>query len=56
MNKFFFTPFIIVFIYSVTVFGGIASADSAQKVSEFLLGKTFLTQTFAEESARELAV
>ena len=49
MNKFFFTSFILVFIYSVTVLGGVAYADSSQKLRDFLRGKPFLTQTFEDE-------
>ena len=49
MNKFFFTSFILVFIYSVTAFGEIASADPAQTLAEFLHSKSFLTKTFEDE-------
>ena len=49
MNKFFFTSFILVFVYSVTAFGGVATADSAQTLGEFLRNKSFLTKTFEDE-------
>ena len=49
MNKFFFTAFILVFIYSITAFGEVASADPAQALGEFLHSKSFLKKTFEDE-------
>ena len=49
MNKFFFTAFILVFIYSVTAFGEVASTDPARILGEFLQSKSFLKKTFEDE-------
>ena len=49
MNKFFFTAFILVFIYSVTAFGEVASTDPVQILGEFLQSKSFLKKTFEDE-------